>query len=100
MPTWLIHDITKISLLSFVLIVRQWLIGGRRIRIVHLNQQIFNIMEKTKVSIPKPRVTSPVVYADARPEDNQQKTEATHHTQHNIERVWGPEVRAGRRGHS
>lgn len=57
-------------------------------------------MGKTEVSLPKPRVTSPVVYADARPEDNQQKTEATNHTQHNIERVWSPDVRAGRWGHS
>lgn len=50
---------------------------------------------QNSVSIPKPRVRSSVMYTDSPPEDKQQKTEATHHTQHNVYRLWDPGVRAG-----
>lgn len=41
---------------------------------------------------------SSVAYTDSPWQDKHQKTEATDHPKHNVERVWNPSVRSGRWG--
>lgn len=64
------------------------------------NQQNIKSKKKRTANIPEETVIGPAAYADNPRQDKHQKAEATHHTQHHIERVWNASVRTGRWGYN
>ena len=79
----------------------QWLVWTPKDKTAWLMSKLtLCLRRRWKVaSVPQPRVRAPAPDPDDPRQDKHQKTEAAHHAQHDVERVWNPGVRAGRWGH-